>query len=76
MVYEMLAMDLHECLICFAEENNTKGVSEEVATVWLAQLITSVKHTQSRGIIHRDLKLENIFLDHNGNAIIGDFAVS
>jgi len=60
----------------FSEEHSTIFVSEEVATVWLAQLITSVKHTQSRGIIHRDLKLENIFLDHNGNAIIGDFAVS
>ncbi|BFZ53209.1 hypothetical protein PYCC9005_000232 [Savitreella phatthalungensis] len=38
-----------------------------------AQICGAVAYVHSRGVVHRDLKLENIFLDYKGNAKLGDF---
>ncbi|ORY87560.1 kinase-like domain-containing protein, partial [Protomyces lactucae-debilis] len=38
-----------------------------------AQICGAVAYIHSRGIVHRDLKLENIFLDRKNNVKLGDF---
>jgi protein-serine/threonine kinase len=38
-----------------------------------AQLISGVGYLHKKGIVHRDLKLENLLLDKNRNIIITDF---
>ncbi|KAL8663047.1 MAG: hypothetical protein Q9202_004187 [Teloschistes flavicans] len=38
-----------------------------------AQLISGVGYLHKKGIVHRDLKLENLLLDRNKNIIITDF---
>ena len=76
LVFEMMSMDLFTGLDKFANANSREGVTEDIALIWLAQMIMSVAHLQSRRVIHRDLKPENIFLDHNGNCVIGDFGLS
>ncbi|KAJ3000636.1 hypothetical protein HDV02_004321 [Globomyces sp. JEL0801] len=38
-----------------------------------SQLIAGVDHLHQRGIVHRDLKLENILLNQNRNIVISDF---
>lgn len=44
--------------------------------MWMTQLIDGLAYIHSRGIIHRDLKLGNLFLDDNVSLKIGDFGFS
>ncbi|KAI9328042.1 kinase-like domain-containing protein [Zopfochytrium polystomum] len=48
-------------------------LKEKDACRVFAQLLAGVSFIHSVGIVHRDLKLENLLLDSNGNIIITDF---
>jgi serine/threonine protein kinase len=43
---------------------------------WSLQLTEAVHHMHSNGFLHRDIKLENIFLDSVDNVILGDLGMS
>eukprot|EP00250_Pteridium_aquilinum_P007776 c17431_g2_i1 orf=224-1171(+) len=49
---------------------------EEEARKYFQQLINAVDYCHSRGVYHRDLKLENLLLDASGNLKISDFGLS
>ncbi|XP_020575322.1 CBL-interacting protein kinase 18-like [Phalaenopsis equestris] len=51
-------------------------LKEDVARKFFQQLITAVEFCHSRGVYHRDLKLENLLLDENGNLKVSDFGFS
>jgi len=50
-----------------------KRLKEQTACRLFAQLISGVSYIHSKGLVHRDLKLENLLLDKNENLIITDF---
>lgn len=50
-----------------------KYLKENVAKKLFAQLISGVDYMHSKGLVHRDLKLENLLLDKHKNVIISDF---
>lgn len=55
----------------------TKGALDEEHIVKLAkQMCSALMICHSRGIIHRDIKTENIFIDETGNYKLGDFGIA
>ena len=52
---------------------NHRYLKDNIACRLFAQLISGVHYLHSKGIVHRDLKLENLLLDKHKNIIITDF---
>ncbi|KAK1239662.1 hypothetical protein MKX07_001116 [Trichoderma sp. CBMAI-0711] len=53
-----------------------KGLTEPEVRFYAVQIAGAIKYMHSKGIIHRDLKMGNIFLDQQMNAKIGDFGLA
>ncbi|XP_057474481.1 CBL-interacting protein kinase 2-like [Actinidia eriantha] len=51
-------------------------LKEDIARKYFQQLICAVDFCHGRGVYHRDLKLENLLLDENGNLKVTDFGLS
>ncbi|KAI4216646.1 MAG: hypothetical protein LQ351_001135 [Letrouitia transgressa] len=52
---------------------NHRYLKDAAARKLFAQLISGVGYLHKKGIVHRDLKLENLLLDRHRNIIITDF---
>lgn len=52
---------------------NNRYLRDNAARRLFAQLVSGVGYLHKKGIVHRDLKLENLLLDRNRNIIITDF---
>lgn len=64
--------DLLEALLARKRPLKEHKVAERVAL----PLLTSLAAIHSLGIIHRDIKLENIFIDSRGDVKFGDFGLT
>ncbi|KAK2591688.1 Cell cycle serine/threonine-protein kinase cdc5/MSD2 [Conoideocrella luteorostrata] len=53
-----------------------KGLTEPEVRFYSVQIAGAIKYMHGKGIIHRDLKMGNIFLDSQMNAKIGDFGLA
>ena len=53
-----------------------RRLKESYAKYIFKQIIEGIAHIHSKGVLHRDIKLDNILLDGKGNIKIGDFGVS
>ncbi|XP_065056343.1 testis-specific serine/threonine-protein kinase 3-like [Rhopilema esculentum] len=49
------------------------ALSDDGARTFFAQLVAATEYFHSMGIVHRDLKCENLLLDHNYNIVVSDF---
>ena len=64
--------------LCDLVQDHPNGkLEEEQARIYFKQLVEGLSHIHSKGIIHRDIKLENIFLNkEKTKVVIGDFGLS
>ena len=53
-----------------------KGLTEPEVRFYTVQVAGAIKYMHAKGIIHRDLKMGNIFLDRYMNIKIGDFGLA
>lgn len=53
-----------------------KNLTEAEVRYYTVQIAGGIKYMHAKGIIHRDLKMGNIFLDKDMNCKIGDFGLA
>lgn len=58
------------------KSRNGRHFSEGSILQWFTEVCLAVKHIHDRKIIHRDLKLQNIFLTRHGQVKLGDFGIA
>lgn len=54
----------------------TGKMSEPQACHYFAQILSAVKYCHTHGVVHRDLKVENLLLDADSNIKLADFGFS
>lgn len=52
------------------------AMGEDVGRFFLRQLVSSMKYMHQRGVVHRDMKIENILYDEQMNLKVADFGFS
>lgn len=71
-----LVMDYYPGGSMFYHLRKSKRFTEERTRLYMAQLLTALMHLHSKQIAYRDLKLENILMDKDGNIALTDFGLS
>jgi serine/threonine protein kinase len=60
----------------FYHLRKSRGFAEPRARMYSAELLLALAHLHEHGIIYRDLKLENVLMDHHGHIALTDFGLS
>ncbi len=71
-----LVLDSLGCSKTLADVQKMSEVTEGNAERWYGQLVSALDYCHSHGIVHRDVKLNNVLIDPDGNAILSDFGVA
>ncbi len=58
------------------QERNDFCFSSSVAQFVIAQVILAIEYMHGRGILHRDIKTENILIDENGYCLLADMGLA
>ena len=53
-----------------------RGFDEHRAAFYVAEIAQAIAHLHSHGIVHRDLKLENVLVHASGHVAVSDFGAS
>ncbi|KAF8177024.1 kinase-like domain-containing protein [Pholiota molesta] len=57
-------------------ESTLSGLCRDAAQFYSAQLLLAIQCLHKVGIIHRDIKPDNIFLDEEGHLVLADFGLA
>jgi len=60
----------------FSYLQKEKMFDEDTTRFYLSEIFLALDHLHSLGIIYRDLKPENVLLDHEGHTLLTDFGLS
>ena len=71
-----LVTDYYNAGTLFMHLRLSKTFDEPRAKLYGAQLLSALQHLHSKGIVYRDLKLENILMDYQGHIALTDFGLS
>ncbi|PWZ00784.1 hypothetical protein BCV70DRAFT_160776 [Testicularia cyperi] len=52
------------------------GLPEEWARQYIAEVVVGLEHLHSKGVVHRDLKPDNLLIDQHGHLKLTDFGLS
>ena len=58
------------------QRDRNELLPEETVLDWLIQLALALEFVHKHRVLHRDLKLHNVFLDEHGHARLGDFGIA
>lgn len=75
-VYIILELCPNQTLNEFMRKRPNKRLSEPEAMFYIYDLIVALKYLHRRRVIHRDLKLGNLFLDADVRLKVGDFGLA
>lgn len=53
-----------------------KTFTEDAVRFWMAELACALRHIHKQGIVHRDIKPDNVLLDEGGHVHLADFNVA
>lgn len=68
--------DLYFHLASQRSEENEWKIPEKEGRILLAELALAVEHVHGQGYIHKDIKIENVMLDHRGHVKLVDFGLA
>lgn len=71
-----LVTDYYNGGTLFYHLRKSRHFPENRAKFYAAQLLSALEHLHSLNIIYRDLKLENVLMDHLGHLALTDFGLS
>ncbi|CAJ0902021.1 7191_t:CDS:2 [Entrophospora sp. SA101] len=55
---------------------NRKTFTEDAIKFWIAELACATRYLHSKGVVHRDIKPDNVLLDDRGHVHLTDFNIA